>query len=63
MGLIPLLLPVRADPLVVRLDWPYLVGVMWLATLFIARGRVGCLEGALLVALYVFYVVLHSVLR
>jgi hypothetical protein len=29
MGLIPLLLPVRADPLVVRLDWPYLVGVTW----------------------------------
>jgi Ca2+/Na+ antiporter len=63
MGLIPLLLPVRADPLVVRLDWPYLGGVMWLATLFFARGRVGRLEGALLVALYVFYVVLHSVLR
>jgi hypothetical protein len=46
-----------------RLDWPYLVGVTWLATLFFARGRVGRLEGALLVALYVFYVVLHTVLR
>jgi Ca2+/Na+ antiporter len=61
MGLISLLLPVRADPLVVRLDWPYLVGVTWLATMFFARGRVGRLEGALLVALYVFYVFLHTV--
>ena len=63
MGLISLLLPVRADPLVVRLDWPYLVGVTWLATLFFARGRVGRLEGALLVVLYGVYVVLHTVLR
>lgn len=63
MGLISLFLPVQADPLVVRLDWPYLVGVTWLATLFFARGRVGRPEGALLVALYGFYVVLHTVLR
>ena len=53
----------RVRELLVRLDWPYLVGVTWLATLFFARGRVGRLEGALLVALYVFYVVLHTVLR
>ncbi|HKH38231.1 MAG TPA: hypothetical protein VKA82_13805 [Rubrobacter sp.] len=59
MGLISLLLPVRADPIVVRLDWPYLVGVTWLATLFFARGRVGRPEGALLVVLYAAYVVLH----
>jgi cation:H+ antiporter len=59
MGLISLLLPVRTDPLVVRLDWPYLLGVTWLATLFFARGRVGRPEGALLVALYAAYVVLH----
>ena len=59
MGLISLLLPVRADSLVVRLEWPYLVGVTWLATLFFARGRVGRPEGALLVALYVVYVTLH----
>jgi cation:H+ antiporter len=59
MGLISLLLPVRADSLVVRLEWPYLVGVTWLATLFFARGRVGRPEGALLVALNVVYVTLH----
>jgi hypothetical protein len=52
MGLISLLLPVRADSLVVGLAWPYLVGVTWLATLFFARGRVGRLEGTLLVVLY-----------
>jgi cation:H+ antiporter len=59
MGLISLFFPVRADPLVVRLDWPYLVGATWLAALFFARGRVGRPEGALLVALYIVYVVLH----
>jgi Ca2+/H+ antiporter len=63
MGLISLLLPVRADSLVVGLAWPYLVGVTWLATLFFARDRVRCLEGALLVVLYGVYVVLHTVLR
>jgi len=59
MGLIALIFPVSANPLVLRLDWPYLVGVTWLATLFFARGRVGRPEGALLVALYCIYVVLH----
>jgi len=59
MGLIALIFPVRADPLVVRLDWPYLVGVTWLATLFFARGRVARPEGALLVVLYAVYVALH----
>jgi Ca2+/H+ antiporter len=49
----------QLDWVVVRLDWPYLVGVTWLATLFFARGRVGRAEGALLVALYLVYVVLH----
>ena len=59
MGLIALIFPVRADPLVARLDWPYLVGVTWLATLFFGRGRVGRPEGALLVVLYAVYVALH----
>ncbi len=61
MGLIALIFPVRADPLVLRLDWPYLIGVTWLATLFFALGRVGRAEGLLLVALYGVYVVLHVV--
>lgn len=60
LGLIALIFPVRADPLVVRLDWPYLVGVTWLATLFFARGRVGRAEGLALIALYAAYVALHA---
>jgi Ca2+/Na+ antiporter len=41
---------------------PYLVGVTWLATLFLARGRVGRIEGLLLATLYSVYVVLHIAL-
>ena len=59
LGLIVLLTPVRVDPQVVRLDWPFLVGATWLATIFLARGRVGRLAGALLLAAYALYVLLH----
>jgi cation:H+ antiporter len=62
LGLISLIFPVRADPLVVRFDWPYLIGVTWLATLLFARGRVGRPEGLLLVALYGVYIALHLAL-
>jgi Ca2+/Na+ antiporter len=41
-------------------DWPYLVVVTWFATFFFARGRVGRIEGALLVAAYVLYVALRA---
>jgi Ca2+/H+ antiporter len=47
-------------PQVRILDWPYLVAVTWLATIFFARGRVGRIEGALLVAAYVLYVALRA---
>ena len=63
MGLIALIFPVRADPLVVRLDWPYLIGMTWLVTLFFARGRVGRPEGMVLIILYGVYVVLHVTLE
>ncbi len=43
------------------LDWPFLVGVTWLATIFLARGRVGRVEGVLLLACYAVYVGLHLV--
>jgi cation:H+ antiporter len=62
LGLIALIFPVRADPLVARLDWPYLIGATWLVTLFFARGRVGHVEGLVLVMLYVVYVWLHLAL-
>jgi cation:H+ antiporter len=60
LGLIALIFPVHVAPQVVAFDWPYLVVVTWLATLFFARGRVGRVEGALLVASYALYAALHA---
>jgi cation:H+ antiporter len=62
LGLIALILPVRVDPQVRVFDWPYLIAVTWLATVFFARGRVGRIEGCLLVAAYGVYVVLRAAL-
>jgi cation:H+ antiporter len=59
LGLIVLLVPVRVDPLVVRLDWPALVLVTWVATAFLWRGRVGRTAGLLLIAAYMLYVGMH----
>lgn len=63
LGLIALLTPVQVAPLVRQLDWPFLIGATWLATVFLWRGRVGRLAGALLLLAYVAYIVLHIVLR
>lgn len=63
LGLIVLLTPVRVDSRVRTLDWPALLIVTWLATLFLWRGRVGRGAGILLVALYVAYITLHVMLR
>ncbi len=60
LGLIALIFPVRVDPQVRAFDWPYLVAVTWLATLFFARGRVGRVEGVVLVAAYALYAALHA---
>jgi cation:H+ antiporter len=57
LGLIALLTPVQVDSKVRQLDWPFLVGTTWLATAFLARGRIGRLEGAALVFAYCLYVV------
>jgi cation:H+ antiporter len=62
LGLIALLTPVAVPRRVQVLDWPALVAVTWLATLFLARGRVGRAEGALLLAAYAVYVGLHIAL-
>jgi cation:H+ antiporter len=59
LGLIALLTPVSVDPQVRRLGWPALVIVTWLATAFLARGRVGRPEGGVLLAAYGVYVVAH----
>ncbi len=63
LGLIMLFTPVQVAPLVRTLDWPTLILVTWLATLFLWRGRVGRGAGLVLVALYVAYVILHVALR
>jgi cation:H+ antiporter len=60
LGLIALIFPVEVNPQVRAFDWPYLVVVTWFATFFFARGRVGRIEGALLVAAYVLYVALRA---
>ncbi len=59
LGLIALITPVRVDPSLLRLDWPFLVGATWLATVFLARGRVGRPAGVLLLLAFALYVALH----
>lgn len=61
LGFIALLTPVHVDPLVVRLDWPLLILVTWIATAFLWRGRVGRVAGVLLLLSYVSYVILHVI--
>jgi cation:H+ antiporter len=56
LGLIALLTPVQVDAKLRWLDWPFLVGATWLATAFLARGRIGRLEGLVLVLAYALYV-------
>ena len=55
LGLIALLMPVPVDSRMRSLDWPALVIVTWLATAFLARGRVGRVEGGVLLAAYLVY--------
>lgn len=63
LGIIVLITPVHANALVVRLDWPFLVGVTLLATVFLWRGRVGRLAGILFLLAYGVYILLHVVFR
>lgn len=63
LGLLAIVTPVTVPPQVRTLEWPYLVGVTWLATAFLARGRVGRPEGVILVLAYVLYVALHVIGR
>src|SRR5207248_11460026 len=61
LGLIALLTPVTVDPLVRNLDWPVLVVVTWVATAFLARGRVARIQGSVLLAAYGIYVAAHVI--
>lgn len=63
LGLIALLAPVRVPVLVRTLDWPFLVAATWLGLLFLWRGRIGRVEGTVLLAAYALYVALHFVFR
>jgi cation:H+ antiporter len=63
LGFIALLTPVRVDPQVLRLDWPLLILVTWIATGFLWRKRVGRVAGGLLLLAYVVYVMLHVLFR
>lgn len=62
LGLIALLTPVVVPDRVRALDWPFLVVAASLAAVFLLRGRVGRVEGALLAGLGVAYAGLHAVL-
>jgi len=61
LGLIALVTPVDVDPFVRSFDWPALVAVTYAATIFLARGRVGRPEGAVLLAAYAAYVAAHVI--
>jgi Ca2+/Na+ antiporter len=63
LGCIVILTPVRVDPFIVRLDWPLLILVPWIATAFLWRGKVGRLAGVLLLLTYVISVILHVILH
>lgn len=60
LGVVALVQPLVADPLVVRLHAPYLVGCILLVggALLVAQ-ELGRRMGALLVALYLVYVALN----
>jgi cation:H+ antiporter len=63
LGLIALAAPVHVPTRVIVLDWPVLIGVTWLATAFLWRGRVTRWHGAILLAAYAAYVTAHIVLN
>ena len=60
LGLIAVAVPVAVPRRVIVLDWPFLVAVTWLATAFLWRGRLTRWQGAILLALYAGYILLHT---
>jgi len=63
LGLIALITPVRVDPLVRQLDWPFLVIATWIVTIFLWYGRVGRLAGLLLLVADGGYTVSHLLIH
>jgi cation:H+ antiporter len=56
LGLIALAAPVLVPHRVIVLDWPFLVGVSWLAIIFLSRGGVTRTQGVVLLAAYAGYI-------
>jgi Ca2+/Na+ antiporter len=65
LGVIALVQPLRVDPLVLRFHVPYLIGcTLVVAVAMVVAHRLGRRMGALLLLLYVAYLVLNlTVLR
>ena len=62
LGLIALVAPVAVPARVITLDWPFLIAVTWLATIYLWRGRVTRWQAALLLAAYAGYITAHILL-
>jgi cation:H+ antiporter len=62
LGRIVLAAPVQVPTQVVTLDRPFLIGVTWLVTLFLWRGRVARWQDVLLLVVYAGYVTAHALL-
>lgn len=62
LGLIALLSPVSVPTQVIVLDWPFLIGVTWLAVAFLWRGQLTRLQGVVLLAIYASYITTHVLL-
>lgn len=62
LGLIAVIAPVSVPTHVIVLDWPFLIGVTWLAVTFLWRGRLTRLHGVVLLALYASYLTAHVLL-
>jgi cation:H+ antiporter len=62
LGLIALVTPVEVPSRVTTLDWPFLIVVTGLATVFLWRGGVTRLQGTILLAAYAGYVTVHVLL-
>jgi cation:H+ antiporter len=60
-AIIALLAPVKIDPQVVRLDFPFLVVITFTTAIFLWRGKVGRGAGLFLVTSYLVYVGLHFI--
>jgi cation:H+ antiporter len=63
LGLIAVAAPVSVPARVIVLDWPFLIAVTWLATVFLWRGRVTRWQGVLLLTGYAGYVTAHVLLQ